>query len=154
MNHSPSFCYIKSVTDLPKFFVSLEYAKKLKELNMPQKSMWYHVVHPTGTHSLHFGNPLLEPDVWDKDSEFYSAYLSDELIEFMPRCVEQNNKTYCLVIYRVPSAHWPMNFMVEYLNTENHIHLLGFEAGSTKGYLPNALAKALVHLIKNNLLTP
>ena len=127
--------------------VSLELAKKLKELNFPQESLWYWVL----VYGQVYGQWELTSDnllTWLRTNEskpikYYSAYTVAELLEDMPSHIKKGD--WGLTIQKTPDV----GYMVSYQN--------GF-GECWKGWdfcylsLANSLARMKIRLKKEKLL--
>jgi hypothetical protein len=127
---------------LEKQVVSLELAKKLKELGVEQESyfMWKHSesYYIVATNSRYgFGNGIVA-----------SAFTVAELGQMLPALVEPNQNIGYLSTYKrqVPSANklWGINYQNKYERA------VCYENADTEA---DARAKMLIHLLENNLIT-
>jgi|TARA_R100001530_G_scaffold135693_1_gene113566 hypothetical protein len=106
--------------------VSLELAKKLKELKVKQESLWYH--YRIGDK---WGIKLTKPTIENEHSEFYSAFTVSELGEILP---ETNWQTYR------EKKGW--------IITDHQINLPTQKADTEA----DARAKMLIYLLENKLI--
>ncbi len=124
--------------------VSLELAKKLKEIGVEQESLFYWAS----------GSLLFFEEVDWSDADTYSAFTVAELMEKLPSFVRKPgyysySKEYHLRIERTRNRYYETNWMVCYCDVDIYE---GYEynelIGITGKKLANVLAKVLVWLIE------
>jgi len=123
--------------ELDKQVTSIELSKRLHELGVKQKSLFYFVKDP------YLDNEIFEitrsGEGYFFISEKYSAFTASELLELLPKFI--NNW-----IFRIEK--YPSEFEVKYCDKLDEKRLnIEFDKS-----LPDALAKMLIHLLENNLL--
>lgn len=120
---------------------SLELSKKLKELGVKQESIYSWFKNDMGT--LFVGEDL---QFYNKNKKICSAFLSDELLEMLPKVIEDDldGKTipYEFEIIRPTDCRAPQ-FDVLYISPFEGKDILAEIGDDT---LPNALAKMLIYL--------
>lgn len=123
--------------------VSLELAKKLKELGFSQESLFYWV-----GESLCFKN-VVEVEMAKLDTnqkDFYSAYTVAELGEMLPVKVKHHS----LDIFRRNKVSWHVCYLDMTFDTPVHPNSISYlKSGNTQA---DAMAKMLIYLKENNLI--
>jgi len=70
-------------------FVSVEFAKKLKELGVPQKSLWY-------WYKYHYDKQWFigqkQEIAWEENPECYSAFTADEIAKIFMKSLKNGEK--------------------------------------------------------------
>ena len=120
--------------------VSLELARRLKELNLKQNSLfnWHDIdsFYPCVRH---------EDYIPERSGDFIlSAFSVAELGEILPRLLHKNGVGYFLEIFKDVDENWHIKYEGYIDNKLIQIYSLN-EA--------NARAKMLIHIIENNLVT-
>ena len=127
--------------DIENQVVSLELAKKMKELGFGQESEWYWVINQDSA----FTDWCLESQRYIKyykkdNKEYYPAYTVAELGEMLPKIIEN--------LYKLEIWYRGNNCIVEYpANDYTDCKLHRVEADTEA----NARAKMLIWLKENNL---
>lgn len=158
---------------------SLEYAKRLKELEVKQKSLFYYQNQPSNDGindivisikeiiSTNNGNSIMNTYSMDEfDEPIYSAFTVAELGEMLPNCILKPDSApfdnYRLTIRKFISVDEKMNytnnFITNYECDSASIH--GADAWLTRrlflniydSNLSNAMAKTLTYLLENGLI--
>lgn len=143
---------------IEKHVVNLELSKRLKKLGVKQEShfSWAYVTREWGIWSMKdvvswgyeedFKDWLEERPRIDK---VYSAFLSSELGELLPKTIKPANKK--TIYYQ--SIHWSSpdkKWCFRYTNSRHNICLeMSFSESEA-----DSRAKMLIYLIEKNLLTP
>lgn len=140
--------------NLENNITNLELSKRLKELNFPQKSLFYYV------NVKQIGNEILENEVWfiayisqltGLSKDWYSAYTATELLELLPGDINikyinddgiGDKLTYRLSIQKCSDNEFSIYYDSKYME------LISID----EKYLANGLAKMLIHLLENNLI--
>lgn len=122
---------------------SLVTSQRLRELGVPQDSLFYWVITLTTDYHISYteGDKSLLPQ---ERNDFYSAFTVAELGEMLPEEVESKKENeYYLTIRRAFRGQWE----VSYSNSQvSFIH----QAADT---LADAMAKMLIYLLENGLIT-
>ncbi len=133
--------------NLENHVVSLELAKKLKELGVKQESLFEWSTTQNGQNiSLH---ETLLPSHRNFNSPYYksySAFTASELGELLPVSISSEDSEYGFVL-TINKSDERDYFSVSYENYD-------FDYGETsyEKNLSNSLAKMLIYLLKNDLL--
>lgn len=114
--------------------VSLELAKKLKEVGVKQESYFYWENETNLIHYEDIGG------VYD----IFSAFTVAELGELLPANINVGKKTYELELMK-ESQEWFINYS-SYKNGDYNIFI------NFRNTLPNAMAEMLIHLVEHGLL--
>lgn len=126
---------------LEKQVVSLELAKKLKELGVKQESYFNWLVASDGARLMK--NPVLDTY---KYFDQFSAFTVAELGEMLPTKIHQDKKQYTLLIDRDATMElWRVVYLTGWVG-DNFLH----EIFSTTE--ADARAKMLIYLIENKLI--
>lgn len=124
--------------------ISLEYAKKLKELGVKQESLfWWDINNQQLISKAEFE--------WGYDEEIenidgmISAYTVAELGEMLPALLNNKEKVYYgyLTLTKYDKGEWEIAYNFDSLNNEIEIDSSSLATG---------LAKMLIHLLENNLI--
>lgn len=120
---------------------SLELSKRLKELGVKKESIFYWVKHGLNvvTCEENWQLEILTHNLRSIPDYYIPAYLASELGEILPLFSRAYNQ---LNIEKTDSG-----WNVEYSCSRE------FYKGFVEKYLTNALAKMLIHLLENNLVT-
>lgn len=122
--------------------VSLELSRKLEKLGVPQESRFYWVAsydpfYGKITASIFYGR-----DTDDKVNEYISAYLSDELLRWLPKAWDKDD------LHLNIDLEFECIWKINYLNI--HTDVVDYQEEDIK--LSDALAKMLIYLLEHNLL--
>lgn len=119
---------------------SLDLSKKLKELGVKQKSLfyWYIAENWNKVYFPHEYNHILN---YDLKHDKYSAFTASELLELLPDKVILNNEPFFLYIQK---THF--NYVISY----NDLTVLPIYEEDID--ISNACAKILIYLIENKLM--
>ncbi len=120
--------------------ISLDNAKKLKELGVKQDSLFYRCLQINGSEDrwINFGNDLHEYN------EIYSAFTAAELLEILPEFI----RNYNLIINKESESYYVFYEEQDVdLYTANSKFLIFNDKN-----LSNSLAKTLIFLIENKLI--
>jgi hypothetical protein len=132
--------------ELSKHVVSLELARKLKELEVKQESLFYWVITSTTNYHLSYveGDKSLLPQ---KRNDFYSAFTVAELGEMLPRINFRDGRTYKLVTSKE-------------IRNDNEEWSVRYECETHKGFYQqvadteaDARANMLIYLVENKFVT-
>lgn len=125
--------------------VSLELSKKLKSLNVPQKSLfyWFEDAKFTSGYPAVIYKYSQHPFVFP-NSDSFSAYTVAELCEFLKVRIKEKLEVKINVIDY---------FVILAQNNGYLVDTLEASFGGDSDNLANTLARMLVHLLENNLLT-
>jgi hypothetical protein len=115
--------------------VSLDLAKKLKELGVKQENQFVWVEWDTGAPTIELAD---SSDWTDPDETAYSAFTVAELGEMLPDYIAREG---CLMVEK-STAHW----------TVGYASYSDFGLRRDAPTEANARAKMLIYLIENNLL--
>lgn len=123
----------------PNYVVSLELADKLRELGVPQRSEFWHAK------SFWGDGTMIRWDIVDKETfdkvpfdEGYSAYLSDELLEWLP----EKYLNWLTILKTIPGDL----FRLSTRDLSGH-SVDEFDAST----FSNALAKMLIYLLEQGI---
>ena len=122
--------------ELSQQVISLEYAKRLKELNVKQESLFYWCEYNSIVTNLHYCYE--RPDVKNE----YSAFTTSELGEMLPRLVMKDDVGYFLEIYIDCDGNWCVVYK-GFLDSK-----LTHEYSQSEA---NCRAMMLIYLIENGL---
>lgn len=137
--------------NLEKQCVSLELAKKLKELGVKQESLFYWYARAGRNEHSDFKVITTE-----KNSQYsclrwvqysYSAFTVAELGEMLPDEILDKSNTEHYKYYKLHTVKFHLEWQTRYQLSEDVWHL---EKASTEA---DARAKMLIYLIKNKLIT-
>lgn len=133
---------------------SLELAKQLKELGIAQHNLYAYVISEFGVINgkpydnmiiLTHGKVSNSPNKW-------KAFTASELMEILPSCFEwndENGNESCENVY-LKITKYPNEYSISYYDHDDQWFDWALEKDKN---LPNALAKMLIYLIENNLMT-
>lgn len=136
-----------------KRVTEIELSKKLCELGVPQRSeFWWN------QHQTYDGEIFWElKSIKDGFNGSCSAYLSDELLEWLPDVFV--GRIYKEPDYgegkewNSPGAHWTGGFKIKNWNVSYRQHKTPCQTDLDDKSLPNALAKLLIYLIEQKIIT-
>lgn len=117
---------------------SLELSKKLKELGVEQKSMFYYLKDSEGQYAMNYTVWIGGPAAM---TEPISAFLASELGEMLP----YQFKGHWLWVQKAVPLH--KGWVISYSEDASFTKQLHYEQGDT---MPNAMAKMLIHLKESN----
>lgn len=132
---------------IEKHVTSLDISKRLKELGVEKKSLFYWIQEGENFElgQFTFGIPT--------GKIVYPAYLSTELLEWLPKILSDQNKEYNLSIlynndYNIYDiCYTSIHYDIEYLFHNNASSITEVDK-----LLQNALAKMLIYLVENGLI--
>lgn len=137
---------------------SLDLAKRLKELGVKQKSLFYWVsensiaskqdVYSFIDDEYYCGSPEGIGDVYEIKF-VYSAFTSSELLEILPHCFEKNDIEYGIIINKC-NRKWWITYDTHSMDNDWYRNEILIEIYDEN--LCNALAKMLIHLIENKMI--
>ena len=117
------------------YLASPEFCRKLKELGVPQNTLYYYC-----------GKRIMDYSeiVHDKITDFMSAFSTDELLAMMPSYIKIGRYEADLILQKDVDKYW-----VGYINTHEEIVT---DTHSSNDVPANALAKCLIHLLENKII--
>lgn len=136
------------MTNIQNHVTSLELSKRLKELGVKQESLFYW--NDSGLGLAHcqveFIGSVSQNNLTGQKPNFYSAFLASELGEMLPFFIEHNGKI-CNLVQEKTGQTWYLRYKHETKNTVTA--LISFKDDTEV----DALAKMLIYLLENNLLS-
>lgn len=153
LEHHSNFCYGVFGMKLEQQVVSLELAKKLKELGVKQFGTLFAWAEVAQKEKDYLGRPLWKYQIvknnFQADIEFIAAFTVAELGELLPWCVNKKSEMpFCLEIRKmiadVDNDEWTVRY-IRGKNAEEQIPV-------TDDTEANARAKMLIYLLENKLL--
>lgn len=135
-----------------KYLTNLELSKRLKELGVPQRSeFWWFEDRRFVKFSSKKWKDLYSRDWGIMDfkitDDCISAYLSDELLEWLPEEINFRKHTYRLAIGK-NDKYFAVWYDSEQLKDKSRLTL----NEENENILPNALAKMLIYLIEQGII--
>ncbi len=139
---------------------SLDLAKRLKELNVKQESLFYWIKNMGGeiiTHNFkrHFTQcpcpTLFESTIkYIDDNEIYSAFTVSELVELLPIRIIHENDAYFYSIY--PPSLMKNIWLCEYKSYDENRMQKQTRFIKCDETIANVCAKMLIYLLENGLI--
>lgn len=124
--------------------VSLELAKKLKELGVKQESIFVWYTNGSDAYLLYLGEDGMRP----MESKTYSAYTASELGEMLPANIEHNDFPHSLHITKLHGGSWSARYLYWGFGQEGVSVAPGWDVDEN---LADAMAKMLIYLLENKL---
>lgn len=127
--------------------VSLEYAKKLKELGVKQESLFYWIGYDFTDQNnwVQYGMPFTVPE----PHMYISAFTIAELIEMFPVSIWHDDLEYFLIIQMNQWSDGKKYFMSNYQSISDELF---YDVSFDSENMADSLAKMLIHLIENELM--
>lgn len=133
---------------MKEYVTNLELSKQLKKVGVTQKSKFYWLI---DTHWNKY-NVSLQNKILHKKQKYYSAFLSDELLNMLPDRLQ---------VQSFSDKEWAYLNIRKYKNRENKIqYVVEYSGASSYAIQPqendsslvNTLALMVIHLLKNKLI--
>lgn len=135
--------------------VSLEVARKLKDLNVKQESQfyWYEGYNSWLLHYIDYNNWEEDHKIFiEHNSPCYSAFTVAELGEMLPERLDKNRNQYIKFQKTRCESTQKNHYLCSYIEDGGY-HMDYVEHDCSDENEANARAKMLIHLLENNLMT-
>lgn len=127
--------------------ISLEIAKRLKELGVKQDSLFYYLnIDGEGIYYIYYDDYL--PEDYEYEGDPISAFTASELLELLPKYIKQGNFEFYYT--QMPSKHLD-EWIIFYRNSFVSWNNFDGEDQSDKS-IANCMGKMLIYLIEKGLI--